>query len=115
MQTLQDVIDAAVTCPERYGFEAWFVHGQPVCPMTKEVIGEPNDEADYYWEATKALGCPVSGVSDFTQWWDISQRAHYSLDGYGYEYGVKRAAFYAAELRAFGYRLPDLAPKCGRL
>lgn len=89
MMTLQDVIDAAVTCPEKYGKHGWFVNKRavrvkPICPMAVEVME---------WRRSHHRGCASS--------W-LSTRAcdpFYELVGHGQDRDAKA-------LRALGYRVP---------
>jgi hypothetical protein len=79
MMSLQDVIDAAVTCPERYG-DIWFETYQghyirAVCPLAQEVLAayvgtEFGALGDWSGLAARALEIPVEHVHAFLGWWD---------------------------------------------
>ena len=98
MMTLQDVIDAAVTCPERYG-RGLFFNGQnePICPLAKEVLGfgfREGKDGQPEKVAAELLGCSRDDVWDFAYWWD----ARIS--------NPMMSEMRAEKLRARGYRLP---------
>jgi len=81
MMTLQDVIDACKTMPEKYGKSRWFrvklgIAVEAICPLAQEVLGDWVGTDGYkredgaYETAAARLGCPVGDVVDFTSWWD---------------------------------------------
>ena len=85
MMTLQDVIDACKTVPEKYGKSRWFrvkmgIAVEAICPLAQEVledwVGTNNYERNYerevgaYETSATRLSCSVGDVVDFTSWWD---------------------------------------------
>ena len=81
MQTLQDVIDAALAFPERYGAGAYFLHqgGKIVkaeCPLAQEVLSDligQDDIVDLRAQslAAERLECSTEDILAFTRWWDV--------------------------------------------
>ena len=83
--TLQDVIDAAKTCPEMY-CRGGFVRGQKRCPIAMEVlpdwpsipewvVAEQLPSPDPILEAAQRLGCTSDEVYAFMAWWDDDKPA----------------------------------------
>jgi len=81
MMTMQDVIDAVKTIPEKYGKSRWFrinagIAVEAICPLAQEVLSDwvgksdDNRETGAYETSAARLGCPVGDVIDFTSWWD---------------------------------------------
>ena len=81
MQTLQDVIDAALAFPERYGAGAYFLHqgGKIVkaeCPLAQEVLSDLiGQDETMGWQAkslaAERLECSTDDIQAFTRWWDV--------------------------------------------
>ena len=81
--TLQDVIDAAVTVPEKYG-HVWFALNtekfiEAICPLAKEVVADQALKIgrgcdDLVRLCSERLGCTEKDVRSFLTWWDSGRR-----------------------------------------